>query len=342
VSEALIPRPYLRNVTLALIAINLLAIAWAIVEGGPGQRDYHFRLGDSFITWLGSAQMIGAALLYVACFLAGGLVRSDTAYRYQNATWLVFALGFFVLALDQQFRLREALTVLIDGGIAPSTAQGLSTATLLKAGSAAVAVALVVLFRTTVLASFQMVALLVAAFWFLVVMLLVPMLLDSMGVSETTIRILQGSAKLLAMAMFLSASYAALVDRILVARSLAAESRLAIEARRSRREEEEIEEEGADPLERQAAPESVTAPESGSVPVPASASAPASASVPASAPAPAPAPASAPAPVPAPAPAPAPASAPAPAPAPAPASVPASASASAPESAPASGSPSKT
>ena len=210
-TEQPVPRPYHRMVTVILVAINLIAIGYAIYEGQPGERDYHFR-EESFIIWLGSAQMIGAALLFFACSLTVNIIRLEGTRR-DSWTWLIFAVGFFVLALDQQFRLREHLTVLIDGAL-PGPGQSSNTVFVLKAIPTGLAMALVFTCRSTVLANFRMVISLAAGFWFLVCMLLVTMLFESIGVSSSGAKIAAGSAKLLAMAMFLSASYAALLDRI--------------------------------------------------------------------------------------------------------------------------------
>ena len=196
---------------MVLVLINLIAIGYAIYEGQPGERDYHFH-EESFIIWLGSAQMIGAALLFFASFLAVNIIRVEGA-RKDSYTWLIFAVGFFVLALDQQFRLREHLTIMLDGGL-PGPDQASSTALVLKAIPTGLAMALVFVCRSTVLANFRMVISFAAGFWFLICMLLVTMLFESIGVSASAAKIASGSAKLLAMAMFLSASYAALLDRI--------------------------------------------------------------------------------------------------------------------------------
>ena len=210
-TEQPVPKPYHRLVTIILVLINLIAIGYAIYEGQPGERDYHFR-EESFIIWLGSAQMIGAALLFFASFLAVNIIRLEGARR-DSYTWLIFAVGFFILALDQQFRLREHLTVMFDGGL-PGPNQSSSTVLVLKAIPTGLAMALVFFCRSTVLANFRMVISFAAGFWFLICMLLVTMLFESVGVSASAAKIASGSAMLLAMAMFLSASYAALLDRI--------------------------------------------------------------------------------------------------------------------------------
>jgi hypothetical protein len=214
------PVSYHRVVSIGLVLLNVAAIVYAIVEGGAGRWDYHFRDGASFVTWLGSAQMLGAALLFVACYFAGTLIRIDDADRQENLSWLVFALGFFVLAIDQQFRLREYLTYLIDG-VMPSDREPSTTATLLKAIAATAAIALVVYFRSTVLANFRMVVAFVAGLWFLVIMLLVHMLAEAVGLPAWLGKVLEGSGKLLAMAMFLSGSYIALLDRLWAANAAA-------------------------------------------------------------------------------------------------------------------------
>ena len=211
-TEQPVPKPYHRLITIMLVLINLIAIGYAVYEGQPGERDYHFK-EESFIIWLGSAQMIGAALLFFACFIAVNIIRAEAGTRRDSYTWLIFAVGFFVLALDQQFRLREHLTVFIDGGL-PGPNETSSTVFVLKAIPTGLAMALVFVCRSTVLANYRMVISFAAGFWFLICMLLVTMLFESVGVSASAAKIASGSAKLLAMAMFLSASYAALLDRI--------------------------------------------------------------------------------------------------------------------------------
>jgi hypothetical protein len=210
------PYAYHKVVSLSLVLINLIAIAYAIYDGRGGQWDHHFR-DASFITWLGSVQMFGACLLFVACYFAGTIVHLEPDVPQQNHTWLVFALGFFVLALDQQFRLREHLTLIIDG----SPQAGTSTLLLLKVIAVAAAVGLVIYFRSTVLANFRMVVSFLAGFWFLLVMLLVNVFFDSVGLPPSAAKILEGSGKLLAMAMFLSGSYVALLDRLQAAHEAA-------------------------------------------------------------------------------------------------------------------------
>ncbi len=73
-TEQPVPRPYHRLVTIILVLANLLVIGYALYEGQPGELDYHFR-EESFIVWFGSAQMIGAALLFFACFMAVNIIR---------------------------------------------------------------------------------------------------------------------------------------------------------------------------------------------------------------------------------------------------------------------------
>jgi hypothetical protein len=214
------PASYHRVVTIALLLVNAIAIAYAIVEGGAGRWDYHFRDGASFITWLGSAQMLGAALLFVACYYSGTIIRLEGEPERANAGWLVFALGFFVLAIDQQFRLREYLTYLIDGAW-PTHAHPSSTTGVLKALAAAAAIGLVVYYRALVLSNFRMVMTFIAGFWFLLIMLLVNMLVDALGLPSWLGKVLEGSGKLLALAMFLSGSYIALLDRLWAANAAA-------------------------------------------------------------------------------------------------------------------------
>jgi hypothetical protein len=209
-SDGSAPSAY-RVVSLSLVLVNVAAITYAILDGGSGQWDYHFR-ESAFIPWLGSAQMLGAALLFVACYFAGAIIRLEGDTAHANRTWLVFAVGFFLLAIDQQFRLREHLTMIIDG---PGRAGGgTSTLLLLKIIVTVVAVSLVIWFRTTVLANFRMVVSFAAGFWFLLFMLLVSMLFESLGLPPWAARVLEGAGKLLAMAMFLTASYVALFDRL--------------------------------------------------------------------------------------------------------------------------------
>jgi hypothetical protein len=213
------PFPYHKVVSLSLVLLNLVAVAYALYDGrGGGRWDYHFRAEGSFIIWLGSAEMFGACLLFLACYLAGTILQFAGDERSQNHTWLVFALGFFILALDQQFRLREHLTLLIDG---PDSGGTTSTLLILKVIFAAVAIALVIYFRSTVLANFRMVVAFLGGFWFLVFMLLVNAFFDGLGLPSWMAKILEGTGKLLAMAMFLTGSYVALLDRLRAAYAVA-------------------------------------------------------------------------------------------------------------------------
>lgn len=206
-------------VTTALVLLNLLAIGYALYQGGPQRWDYHFRQ-VSLITWLGSAQMLGAALLFLACFLAVSLVHLDGDEPRDRHTWLVFALGFFVLAVDQEFQLREHITAAIDRVPFEHVKAG-GTATVLKVASAVVAIALVIYYRATVLSNFAMVVAFIGGFWFLLVMILGNMLVEAIGLPVWTAKVLEGSGKLLAMAMFLSGSYIALLDRLCAAQTAA-------------------------------------------------------------------------------------------------------------------------
>jgi len=213
--------PHHRRITVALVFMNLAAILYALHAGGPGARGYHFR-GESFISWLGSAQMFGAGLLFTANYFASLIIKQPGESRRAHLTWLVFAAGFFLLALDQQFRLREELTILLEGGL-PAQGQSSATFAVLKWGAGALSVALVFVFRATVLANFRMVVAFFAGFWFLVCMLLADLLVEGIVGPGDMTAVIEGSAKLLAIAMFLSASYAALLDR-LTAAALAVEN----------------------------------------------------------------------------------------------------------------------
>lgn len=219
-------RPHHRRISVALVLINLVAIIYALYAGGPGSRGNHFQ-GESFITWFGSAQMLGAALVFAACYFASLIIEQPGEQRRDHITWLVFAVGFLVLALDQQFRLREQLTIWIEGGL-PAEGESSVTFAVLKWGAGVLAVALVFVFRATVLANFRMVVAFFAGLWFLVCMLLADLLVEGIvGPGETT-AIIEGSAKLLAIAMFLSASFAALLDRL----TFAAQTMAAAQVRR--------------------------------------------------------------------------------------------------------------
>jgi hypothetical protein len=219
-SEVTLHRSYHRIVTIGLVLLNLLAIAYAVYSGSP-QLDWHFQDG-SLLTGLGSAQMLGAAVLFIACFFAETIIPRLEAQAWRRPyAWLVFALGFFLLALDQQFFLREQLTLLIDG--VPVVDRGPSvTHSALKIGSAVLALLVVAYFRTTVLANVRMVLAFIVGFWFLLLMLLFDMLFDSVGVSPVVVTIMEGSSKLLAVAMFLSAAYIALLDIMAESRGVAA------------------------------------------------------------------------------------------------------------------------
>jgi hypothetical protein len=55
-------------------------------------------------------RMLAFTLLFVACFFAGSIVQSQGSAKPANWGWLVFAVGFFLLALDQQFRPQMSAT----------------------------------------------------------------------------------------------------------------------------------------------------------------------------------------------------------------------------------------
>jgi len=80
---------------------------------------------------------------------------------------------------------------------------------------------LVVYFRSTVLTNFRMVVAFLAGFWFLLLMLFIHMLFESVGLAGWLTKIVEGSAKLLAMAMFLGGSYVALLERLNAANAVA-------------------------------------------------------------------------------------------------------------------------
>jgi len=214
-TEASAPRSYHRVITVALVLLNLLAILYAIYEANPGERDYYFREG-SFLTWFFAAQMFGASLLFVACFFAGNVIPMEDVKKGDTYGWLVFAAGFFLLALDQLFRLREQLTMVLAGGQMPS-----GTYAMIKIIAAVGAIVAVIFFRAIVLANFRMVLVFIAGFWFLLLMLVFDMLFDGLGMSRQMVVIMEGSAKLIAMAMFVSAPFVVLLDRLNEARASA-------------------------------------------------------------------------------------------------------------------------
>jgi len=217
VTEAPVPRSHHRTVTITLVLLNLAAVAFALYQGGPGNRDWHFRAGDdSFINWIYSAQMLGAALLFFACHFAARMIRTERSRKGDATTWLIFAVGFLILALDQEFRIRDQIAVLLEGDIA-SPDEVSTAATVLKFLAAGAALALVVALRESVLANFRMVVSFMAGFWVLLAMLLLDWLLEGITGPGPLPNIVTGTAKLLAMALFLSASYAALLDRLLAA-----------------------------------------------------------------------------------------------------------------------------
>ncbi len=212
------PKSQHKVIILSLIALNLMAIVYAVIAPGQSVLDYHFKEG-AFIVWLGSAQMLGAAFLFAACYFANLILpRRKGDKKDETISWLVFAIGFLILALDQQFRLRENLTLFIDTHFLKQSYNAVLHV-LLKVLVVALAIGLVFRFRVTVLANFRMVLAFFAGFWFLVLMLLIDMIFESLGLSSEWMHIVEGSAKLLAMAMFLSASYSALLDRLLEAKA---------------------------------------------------------------------------------------------------------------------------
>ena len=216
------PRSYHKVIIFGLVLLNLAAVAYAVYEGEPGMRDYYLRDG-SYITWLFAGQMFSAGLLFVACFFAQNIVPMEEIRRQDAYGWLVFAAGFLLLALDQVFRLREHLMAAMTG--AEGKEPGAATFNLVKIVVVAVSIILVFMFRKVVLANFRMVLAFVAGFWFLLMMLIVDMLFESIGVSSQSVAIMEGAAKLLAMAMFTAAPFVALLDRLHDARVLVHTSR---------------------------------------------------------------------------------------------------------------------
>jgi len=227
--DAPAPRSYHKVIIVALVLTNLLAIGYALYSGEPGQRDYYFREG-TFYTWFYAAQMFAASLLFVACYFAHNIIPMENVRRRDTLGWLVFAGGFFLLAVDQVFRVREQLTLALAGtephGVVPAGPYA-----LLKVVAVVVAVALVLYFRAIVLANVRMVLTFVAGFWFLLLMLVFDMLFDSIGITRQSVVIMEGSVKLLAMAMFVSAPFMALLERLHEAR-LAANVGAQVERRR--------------------------------------------------------------------------------------------------------------
>ena len=211
------PRSYHKAITVVLVLMNLLAIGYALYEGEPGQRDYYFREGP-FYTWFYAAQMLSASLLFVACYFAHNIIPIENLRRRDSLGWVVFAVGFFLLAVDQIFRVREQLTLAL-AGAAPHEEVPAGPYALMKVVAVVVAVALVIYFRTIVLANVRMVLTFIAGFWFLLLMLVFDMLFDSIGISREVVVIMEGSVKLLAMAMFVSAPFMALLDRLHAARA---------------------------------------------------------------------------------------------------------------------------
>jgi len=206
-----------------LVVLNLIVAAYAVYEPGPGNRDAHF-ITDSFITWFYSAQMVGASLLFFACHFAARIIRTEQSKPRDALTWLIFAVGFMILAMDQQFRLRDqVISLIVDAD--PDTAGGSSAATALKFIATGAAGVVVFMLRETVLANFRMVVAFMAGFWLLVTMLLLDLLLEGITGPGAVPNIATGTTKLLAMALFLSASYAALLDRLLAAQEAVAVGR---------------------------------------------------------------------------------------------------------------------
>jgi hypothetical protein len=208
-----------RVVTFALVLVDLLIITAAFCLGGPGAWDDHFRPA-SFVTWLGSAEMLGAAFLCVACCLAGLMVRMDGRDQRGRFTWLLVALGLTILSADYQFQLCERLGTLIDGA-PPAWDRSAGTAAILKVIAVTAAAIMVLFSRSAMLASVPVFSSFVAGFCLVLVAVLAPAVAERAGLPGWLSPVLEGSGKLLATALFLSGSYVVLLDRMATAHAVA-------------------------------------------------------------------------------------------------------------------------
>ena len=103
----------LRTVALVIVAVNLVVpgamLGYALVTDTAFWR--LFRGEEHLVDWFSSLQLLLLSLVAFANFQLDGIARRLGAVDVarHRGVWLVFAMGFVLLALDEQFNLHEAV-----------------------------------------------------------------------------------------------------------------------------------------------------------------------------------------------------------------------------------------
>ena len=106
-------RAQLRRFAILAVALNVLIPAGMLIDSALSGDDYWkaFHGEDNLLTWFSSVQLVTIGLVAWAVFLtteraAESAGRTPTVRRW---IWVIFALGFVFLALDERFELHEML-----------------------------------------------------------------------------------------------------------------------------------------------------------------------------------------------------------------------------------------
>ena len=103
----------LKAFTMLAVILNLLLPAGTLIHSALAGESYWqaFHGEDNAITWFSSIQLVFVGLMAYAIFHASGLL-ADLAEQVRPPRrwiWLVFAVGFIFLSIDERFELHELL-----------------------------------------------------------------------------------------------------------------------------------------------------------------------------------------------------------------------------------------
>lgn len=106
-------RRQLLRIAVILFALNILVpLVTYVYAKASGQ--YYWKLfwgEDNLVTWFSTIQLLLVGAAAYANYVAAGLVRERGGWRGrgQRWIWLIFALGFVFLSIDERFRVHENL-----------------------------------------------------------------------------------------------------------------------------------------------------------------------------------------------------------------------------------------
>jgi len=104
------PNNFTRNLAIAFFVVNLIAIAGSTVSGYKrGNLAYRFEEKQA-ITYFSSNQLGATSLLaWIIYLVRKKLIANDRAGHRNAQFWLICALGFFYLMLDESFQIHEGM-----------------------------------------------------------------------------------------------------------------------------------------------------------------------------------------------------------------------------------------